>query len=102
MIQVPDRVSQNQSTVLCCYINTTNSLQVARITNIPHWWFERVVFPGQRLLFEAVPDAQLEIHTGAASGSILSDKIPCDRLCVCESSVHAKDGKFKAQLLALE
>jgi len=86
MSQILDRISPNQSSVLCCYVNTTNNIQIARITNIPNWWFERVVFPGQRLLFEAVPDAQLEIHTGSTIGSILSDKIPCDRLCVRESS----------------
>ena len=97
MIQVLDRAATNQSSVLCCYTNATNSLQIARITNIPHWWFERVVFPGQRLLFEAVPDARLEIHTGAASGSILSDKIPCDRLRVGESSVHSEDDEISSR-----
>ncbi|MDV2992708.1 MAG: hypothetical protein N4J56_002362 [Chroococcidiopsis sp. SAG 2025] len=97
MIQALDRVLPIQSSVLCCYANTTNSLQVVRITNIPHWWFERVVFPGQRLLFEAVPDARLEIHTGAATGSILSDKISCDRLRVGESSVHSEDDEFRSR-----
>lgn len=67
MIQVLDRVLPIQSSILCCYVNTTNSLQVVRITNIHHWWFKRVVFPGQRLLFETVLDARLEIHTGAAT-----------------------------------
>jgi hypothetical protein len=44
------------------------------------WYFERVVFPGQRLLFEAIGDALLEIHCGVMASSILSDTIPCDRL----------------------
>ncbi len=68
--------------MLCCYVNATSHIQVARITNIPNWYFERVVFPGQRLVFEALASAQLEIHTGMMASSILSDTIPCDRLCV--------------------
>jgi hypothetical protein len=70
--------------ILCCYVNATSQIQVARITNIPSWYFERVVFPGQRLVFEALTEAQLEIHTGMMASSILSDRIPCDRLCIQE------------------
>jgi Domain of unknown function (DUF1830) len=66
---------------LCCYVNATNKIQIARITNIPSWYFERVVFPGQRLVFEALPQALLEIHSGMMS-AILADTIPCDRLLI--------------------
>ncbi|WP_241994418.1 DUF1830 domain-containing protein [Chroococcidiopsis cubana] len=30
---------------------------------MPHWYLERVVFLGQHLLFEAVKDVQLKIHS---------------------------------------
>jgi hypothetical protein len=70
-----------QESTLCCYTNATSKIQIARITNIPNWYFERVVFPGQRLVFEAMPQALLEIHSGMMS-AILSDTIPCDRLRV--------------------
>ena len=66
--------------ITCCYVNATSQIQVARITNVPNWYFERVVFPGQRLVFEALAQAQLEIHTGMMASAILSDTIPCDRL----------------------
>ncbi len=66
---------------LCVYVNTTSKVQIARITNISNWYFERVIFPGQRLLFEALPQAQLEIHTGMTIAVIRSDTIPCSRLC---------------------
>lgn len=66
--------------MLCCYVNATSKVQVARIANIPNWYFERVVFPGQRLMFETLPGALLEIHTGMMASAILSDTIPCDRL----------------------
>ncbi len=81
MSQIFDPVPSDQSEqILCCYVNATSKIQIARISNIPNWYFERVVFPGQRLVFEAVADAQLEIHTGMMASAILSDTIPCDRL----------------------
>jgi Domain of unknown function (DUF1830) len=81
MAQILDSLPSNsQGTFLCCYVNATNKMQVARITNVPNWYFERVVFPGQRLIFEAVSQAHLEIHTGMMASSILSDTIPCERL----------------------
>jgi len=69
---------------ICSYKNTHSQIQIARISNIPNWYFERVIFPGQVLLFEAFPEAELEIHTGTTVGSILSDKIPCSRLQVSD------------------
>ena len=65
---------------LCCYENKTNQIQIGRISNIPSWFFERVIWPGQRLIFEAPLEAELEIHTGETIGAILSEKIGCDRL----------------------
>jgi hypothetical protein len=83
MAQILDPLpSDGQSQILCCYVNATSKMQIARITNVPDWYFERVVFPGQRLLFETVPRALLEIHTGMMASAILSDSIPCDRLRV--------------------
>ena len=73
---------QGSCQILCYYKNTTSQIQVARISNIANWYFERVVFPGEQLLFEAVPEAELEIHTGKAVDRILADKIICDRLQV--------------------
>lgn len=69
-----------QKSILCCYVNTTSQIQIARIVNISDWYFERVVFPGQRLCFEAPHEAQLEIHTSTIASAILSDRVPCDRL----------------------
>jgi hypothetical protein len=81
MTQILDSLPpESTDTVLCCYVNATSKIQIARITNIPNWYFERVVFPGQRLIFEALPAADLEIHTGMMASAILSDTIPCSRL----------------------
>ena len=76
--------SKGNNQILCYYANVTNLVQVVRIGNIPNWYFERVMFPGQRLMFEAAAEAVLEIHTGRVPCAILSDKIPCYVLRVIE------------------
>lgn len=86
MAQILDPLpSDDFSQLLCCYVNATSQIQVVRITNVANWYFERVVFPGQRLMFQAVADALLEIHTGMMASSILSDRIPCHKLCIQET-----------------
>ena len=83
MTQILDPVpSERPNHILCCYVNATSKIQIARITNISNWYFERVVFPGQRLIFEALPEALWEIHTGMMASAILSDTIRCDRLMI--------------------
>lgn len=90
MAQILDPLPFDESShILCCYVNATSKIQIVRISNIPNWYFERVVFPGQRLVFEATPQSLLEIHTGMMASAILSDKIPCDRLCIDEDSFSA-------------
>jgi hypothetical protein len=79
-LETPLPETDSSKEILCCYVNTTSKIQIARISNIPDRYFERVVFPGQRLMFEALPHAQLEIHTGGMAGAILSDTIHCTRL----------------------
>ncbi len=68
--------------ILCHYVNVTSQIQIARISNIPNWYFERVVFPGQHLFFDAPQKAQLEIHTGIMATAVISDTIACQRLRV--------------------
>ena len=85
MAQILDPLPSGKTNyILCCYVNATSHIQIARISNIPNWYFERVVFPGQRLVFEALPEALVEIHSGIMASSILSDNIPCARLCIDE------------------
>ncbi|AUC60899.1 protein with domain of unknown function DUF1830 [Cyanobacterium sp. HL-69] len=83
MAQILDAIPNDDSNkMMCCYVNATSQIQVARITNVANWYFERVVFPGQRLIFEALPEALLEIHSGMMASSILSDTIPCGTLSI--------------------
>lgn len=78
------KVLKVNSKNLCYYGNFTSEIQIARVKNIPNLNFERVVFPGDRLLFEAVPEAQLEVYISKTGREILLKKISCDRLWVNE------------------
>lgn len=92
MSQILDPLpSDDNNAVLCCYVNATSQIQIARITNIPNWYFERVVFPGQRLVFEANVEAILEIHTGMMASAILSDTIPCKKLRLDKIEERSQD-----------
>ncbi|WP_324282588.1 DUF1830 domain-containing protein [Cyanobacterium aponinum UTEX 3221] len=94
MAQILDAIPNNENdSILCCYVNATSQIQVARITNIENWYFERVVFPGQRLMFETLPEALLEIHSGMMASAILSDTIPCKRLCISISEEKIEEKK---------
>lgn len=75
---------QHNQPILCGYKNATPQIQVARISNMTHGYFERVVFPGECLQFEALPDARLEIHTGTMVSAILTDHIPCAHLQIAQ------------------
>ncbi|CAN1213562.1 DUF1830 domain-containing protein [Tumidithrix helvetica PCC 7403] len=86
-MSVFDPLPENsQDKIVCCYVNATSKIQIARISNVANWYFEKVVFPGQHLIFESVQNAHLEIHTGMMASSILSDTIPCVQLQVEETT----------------
>lgn len=81
--------SSNTSSFLCYYINKSPKMQIARITNVPDWYFERVIFPRERLLFSAPATAQLEIYTYERANTVLCEKIPCDHLRVQQKEMKS-------------
>lgn len=74
-------VENKKSMLTCHFFNHRNQVVIARISNIPNWYLERVVFPAQRFLFEAPEGAVLEIHA-PEQGTIREDTIPCRELCL--------------------
>lgn len=66
--------------ILCCYTNTSSKTQIIQIRNIPNFNWESVVFSNQRLMFEAVTDAKLEVITGSKVAN--AEVIPCQQLKV--------------------
>lgn len=80
MIKSPEIVCDRSSTQhLCCYRNLTAQLQVARVSQNDTAQCERVIFPGERWLFEASADAELQIQAKAPTGGIFSQRSTCDR-----------------------
>jgi hypothetical protein len=67
---------------LCCYLNGTSSIQILRIANIESWYFEKVIFPGQTIPFEAPPEGELEIYSSRSANNLLVERISCETLQV--------------------
>lgn len=73
--------------LLCHFFNHRNQVIIARISNVPNWYLEKVVFPAQRFLFEAPEGAVLEIHS-PEQGVIHEDTIPCRDLSIEKNSLN--------------
>jgi|UPI0003791EB2 hypothetical protein len=72
--------STDVSQTFCYFTNRTSHIQIVRISNIPGWFFERVVFPGEHLTFQASANACLEVYAADKVSSLLCDRIDCTRL----------------------
>lgn len=59
---------------LCCYTNTTSHIQVIRLVSKSHTNWQRVVFPGERLLFETDSESKLEILVNEGISSLVNCK----------------------------
>lgn len=68
---------QNQ-TLLCGYINATSQIQVAKISAHPE--FEKVIFPYEKLLFDASEGSELKIFIQIDGETSLFASIPCQQL----------------------
>jgi hypothetical protein len=76
--------SPNDSSLsLCYYINHTNYIQIIRVMSGAKCHFERIVFPAERILFEASSESYVEIYSSLVSGTRLS-KVNCKSLHVNE------------------
>ncbi|MEQ8756640.1 MAG: DUF1830 domain-containing protein [Coleofasciculus sp. G1-WW12-02] len=81
--------------ILCYYTNPSKQIQIIRITDIPNWHFDRVLFPQQRLLFEAIPYAHLDVYKNRVGAVDLVTKILCDFLQVQDQAeLESKSGLF--------
>ncbi|MGF1602869.1 MAG: DUF1830 domain-containing protein [Thermosynechococcaceae cyanobacterium] len=76
----PSERTEPSQEALCRYINRTPQMQIVRVANVPHFCFERTVLPGKQVVFNARPEAELEVHTHSFVTAILTARIRCDRL----------------------
>ncbi len=78
-----DRIATARlSTMLCYYINSTNKIQLIRVIKDRCLSLEKIVFPQQRILFEAMPEGQLEIYYSQGKNPKIAQTIPCQNLKV--------------------
>jgi hypothetical protein len=97
------------SSILCYYTNVSSCVQILRLSNsleldsiadprsnlktnsrsssildlIPAW-SDKVVFPGQRFLFQALPTAKLQIFVSEEGKERFIDQIQCQHLLVSQ------------------
>ncbi|MGG6266103.1 DUF1830 domain-containing protein [Leptolyngbya sp. AN03gr2] len=72
------------TSILCYYTNQSQRIQQIRLQNNPHLILDRIVFPGEKFMFEALPEGLLEIYTCTATGLQLLQTIACERLQVLQ------------------
>ena len=66
----------------------THSLQMIRVVHHAKWHYKRIVFPGQRLFFEAPSGVEVEVHTSGLGTGVLLKTIPGFRLEVALDSAN--------------
>jgi hypothetical protein len=70
--------SATATAILCYYVNTKTTMQIARIPDPVNGKPERIVLPGQGILFETLPESEIEIYTySKTNGETLLKAIPC-------------------------
>jgi Domain of unknown function (DUF1830) len=68
--------------VLCYYVNATRRIQVVRLSHLKEGEWEHILFPAQNFMFEAPPEAMLEIYKSPALSVVPPEYIPCRTLQV--------------------
>lgn len=75
----------NNTQQIYCYINHSAKVVIARIIGLVGRHCERVIFPGEKFLFKADDNCELEISQQTNIG-IIQDTIACSQLKVGEQS----------------
>jgi hypothetical protein len=70
---------------LCYYCNRTSQVKVGLISNIPGQRLEQVLFPGQRWMFWATPEAVLAIYDSDNLAHSQVEYFSCQDLQVIEA-----------------
>lgn len=64
--------SLDSPSILCSYSNVTHNIQILRLNNFEGLPWERIIFPGERLMFKAQPQLRLEIKTSEMGALLIS------------------------------
>lgn len=80
LTQTLDHESLSAAQSFYHYSNSTNEIQVVRLINARDRPISRVVFPQQRILFEAISEGTIEIYVGKNGKKVLQQVIDCQDL----------------------
>lgn len=72
--------SQPNVKTLCYYTNSTHKIQLIRVADGGNQSLEKIVFPQQRVLFEAIAQEQLTVYSESKGKQVLAEIIPCQNL----------------------
>lgn len=74
--------------VLCFYINRTQQTQLVRFVKASNQLCDRFMRPDEHLLFEASPEATLDVYRPNAEGTTLIRSLSCDELSVSHELIE--------------
>jgi Domain of unknown function (DUF1830) len=70
------------ASILCCYVNATKRIQVVRLSHLSEGEWEHILFPAQAFMFEAPPEAMLEVYKSPTLSITPPEYILCRTLQV--------------------
>lgn len=73
MLSISPATARPTSKTLCHYFNPSNKMQLIRILDSSGSSWEKVVFPRQRVLFEATSEAWLEVYVEQKGKQVLRE-----------------------------
>lgn len=77
--------SENLIHFFAYYVNATSRIQKVRMTDsCKGIKFEKIVFPGQRILFETLLEFNLEVYADISGQEVLLETLPCYSLRILE------------------
>jgi hypothetical protein len=82
---IPSDSTTTPQQQLCYYCNNTPKVQVGLITNISGQRLEQVLFPGQRWMFWAAPEAILAVYESEQLSEATIERFACKDLQVKEA-----------------
>jgi len=79
---LPTLAAQPAKTELFYYRNVTSQIQIVRVDQSTSERFEKVVFPGEQILFYSTLESSFDVYTPTSTGLTLAVRVPCAQLRV--------------------
>lgn len=83
------RTIQPTSKMLCNYTNSTHKMQLIRVLDNHNCHYEKVIFPQQRILFEAILEGRLEVYIEQEGKPMLQEIFSCHNLHQCQQKLNS-------------